>query len=103
MRRSGRRDERSPRWTHGLQQLYPSADRRRTSRSAPPARTPAGASVEGETPAVVVPFAANVRFTAEFDELVWDETTEEMAVSVARSALASAARPERVMCARGGG
>ena len=82
--------------------LYPSADRRRTSRSAPPARTPATASVEGETPAVVVPFAANVRFAAESDEPVCGETTE-MAVSVARSVLASTARPEGVMCARGGG
>ena len=51
---------------------------------------------------MVVPFAANVRFAAESDEPVWDETTE-MALSVARSALASAARPGRVMCARGGG
>ena len=67
-----------------------------------PRETPAGASVEGETPAVVVPFAANVRFAAESDEPVSDETTE-MAVSVAPSSLASAARPERVMCARGGG
>ena len=65
------------------------------------ARAKCGGRVRrGETPAVVVPFAATVRFAAESDEPVWDETTE-MAVSVARSALASAARPERVMCAQG--
>ena len=51
---------------------------------------------------MVVPFAVHVRSAPESDEPVWDETTE-MAVSVARSALVSAARPERVMCARGGG
>ena len=56
-----------------------------------PRETPAGASVEGETLAVIVPFAANVRFAAESDEPVWGETTE-MAVSVARSALPSWAR-----------
>jgi phage repressor protein C with HTH and peptisase S24 domain len=55
-------------------------------------------TVETETAAVVVPFAANVRF-AESDEPVWEETAE-MAVSVARSALASWARPERLRCAR---
>ena len=49
--------------------------------------------------AVVVPFAANVRLAAGSDEPVWDETAE-MAVSVARSALASWARPERLRCAR---
>ena len=37
---------------------------------------------------MVVPFAANVRFTADSGEPVWEETAE-MAVSVARSALAS--------------
>ena len=48
---------------------------------------------------MVVPFAANVRFTAKTGEPVWEETAE-MAVSVARSALASWARPERLRCAR---
>ena len=41
---------------------------------------------------MVAPFAANVRFAAESDEPVWEETTE-MAVSVARSALASGGAP----------
>ena len=36
-----------------------------------PRETPAGASVEGETPAVVVPFAAHVQFAAESEEPVW--------------------------------
>ena len=64
-----------------------------------PREMPAGASVEGETLAVIVPFAASVRFAAESDEPVWDET-KDMAVSVARSALPPWARPERLMCAR---
>ena len=64
-----------------------------------PRKTPVSHTVETETAAVVVPFAANVRFTAESDEPVWEETAE-MAVSVARSALASWARPERLRCAR---
>ena len=64
-----------------------------------PRKAPASPSVETETAAVVVPFAANVRFAAECDEPVWDETAE-MAVSVARSALASWARPDRLRCAR---
>ena len=63
-----------------------------------PRKTPVSQTVETETAAVVVPFAANVRF-AESDEPVWEETAE-MAVSVARSALASWARPERLRCAR---
>ena len=45
---------------------------------------------------MVVPFAANVRFAAESEEPVWDETME-MAVPVGA---ASAARPERLMPAR---
>ena len=56
-------------------------------------------TLETETAAVLVPFAASVRFTAESGEPVWEETAE-MAVSVARSALASWARPERLRCAR---
>ena len=64
-----------------------------------PRKTPVSHTVESETAAVVVPFAANVRFTAESGEPVWEETAE-MAVSVARSALASWARPERLRCAR---
>lgn len=64
-----------------------------------PRKTPVSHTVETGTAAVVVPFAANVRFTAESDEPVWEETAE-MAVSVARSALASWARPERLRCAR---
>ena len=63
-----------------------------------PRKTPVSQTVETGTAAVVVPFAANVRF-AESDEPVWEETAE-MAVSVARSALASWARPERLRCAR---
>ena len=63
-----------------------------------PRKTPVSHTVESETAAVVVPFAANVRF-AESDEPVWEETAE-MAVSVARSALASWAHPERLRCAR---
>ena len=62
-------------------------------------KTPAGQTIETETAAVVVPFAANVRFTADSGEPVWEETAE-MAVSVARSALASWARPARLRCAR---
>ena len=64
-----------------------------------PRKTPVSHTVESETAAVVVPFAANVRFTTESGEPVWEETAE-MAVSVARSALASWARPERLRCAR---
>ncbi|MCY4058336.1 MAG: LexA family transcriptional regulator [Gammaproteobacteria bacterium] len=64
-----------------------------------PRKTPVNQTVETETAAVVVPFAASIRFTAESDEPVWEETAE-MAVSVARSALASWARPERLRCAR---
>ncbi|MYD86988.1 MAG: hypothetical protein F4Y14_12895, partial [Acidobacteria bacterium] len=64
-----------------------------------PRKTPVSQTVESETAAVVVPFAANVRFTAKTGEPVWEETAE-MAVSVARSALASWARPERLRCAR---
>ena len=62
-------------------------------------KTPASETIETETAAVVVPFAANVRFTADSGEPVWEETAE-MAVSVARSALASWARPARLRCAR---
>jgi len=62
-------------------------------------KTPASQTIETETAAVVVPFAANVRFTVDSGEPVWEETAE-MAVSVARSALASWARPERLRCAR---
>ena len=58
-----------------------------------------GKTVEMETAAVVVPFAGNVRFVAESGESVWEDTAE-MAVSVARSALASWARPERLKCTR---
>ena len=55
--------------------------------------------VETETAAVVIPFAADVRLAAGSGEAVWDETAE-MAVSVARSALASWAHPDRLRCAR---
>ena len=55
------------------------------------------AAAEAET--VVVPFAAEVRLSAGSGQPVWDETAE-MSVSVARSALASWARPERLRCAR---
>ena len=64
-----------------------------------PRKTPVSRTVETETAAVVVPFAGNVRFAAESGEPVWEETAE-MAVSVARSALASWARPERLRCTR---
>ena len=64
-----------------------------------PGQTPVSQTVETETAAVVVPFAGNVRFAAESGEPVWEETAE-MAVSVARSALASWARPERLRCTR---
>ena len=55
--------------------------------------------VETEPTSVVIPFAADVRFAAESGEAVWDETAE-MAVSVARSALAPWAHPQRLRCAR---
>lgn len=48
---------------------------------------------------VLIPFARDVRAAAGEGEPVWDET-EEMAVSVARAALAPWARPERLRCAR---
>ena len=59
----------------------------------------ASSVVETETAAVVIPFAADVRLAAGSGQPVWDETAE-MAVSVARSALASWARPDRLRCAR---
>jgi len=54
---------------------------------------------EAEAGSVAIPFAANVRFSAGSGQPVWDETAE-MSVSVARTALASWARPERLRCAR---
>lgn len=48
---------------------------------------------------VLIPFARDVRMSAGAGEPVWDET-EEMAVSVALTALAPWARPERLRCAR---
>lgn len=63
-------------------------------------RTAEAASVaEAGVGAVVIPFAAQVRLSAGSGQPVWDETAE-MSVSVARSALASWARPERLRCAR---
>ena len=57
-------------------------------------------AAEAET--VAIPFAADVRLSAGSGQPVWDETAE-MSVSVARPALASWARPERLRCARVGG
>ena len=54
-------------------------------------------AAEAET--VAIPFAADVRLSAGSGQPVWDETAE-MSVSVARPALASWARPERLRCAR---
>lgn len=65
-------------------------ERRRVPRRALP-----GAAAE----LALIPFAADVRLAAGAGEPVWDET-EEMAVSVALTALASWARPERLRCAR---
>ena len=63
-------------------------------------RTAEAASVsEAGGGTVVIPFAAEVRLSAGSGQPVWDET-EEMSVSVARSALASWAGPERLRCAR---
>lgn len=63
-------------------------------------RTAQAASVaEAGVGTVVIPFAAEVRLSAGSGQPVWDETAE-MSVSVARSALAPWARPERLRCAR---
>ena len=54
---------------------------------------------EAEAGSVAIPFAADVRLSAGSGQPVWDETAE-MSVSVARTALAAWARPERLRCAR---
>ena len=65
-------------------------ERRRVGRKATP---------EAVSDPVLIPFAQDVRLSAGAGEPVWDET-EEMAVSVARDALAAWARPDRLRCAR---
>ena len=65
-------------------------ERRRVGRKAAP---------EAASDLVLIPFARDVRLSAGAGEPVWDET-EEMAVSVARDALAAWARPDRLRCAR---
>ncbi len=59
----------------------------------------AGRPIESGAGTVAIPFAADVRLSAGSGQPVWDETAE-MSVSVARPALASWARPERLRCAR---
>ena len=59
----------------------------------------ASSVVDTEAAAVVIPFAADIRLAAGSGQPVWNETAE-MAISVARSALAPWARPERLRCVR---
>ena len=66
-------------------------------RDGAPAAAPAPERTKAA--AVVIPFAADVRLAAGSGELVWNETAE-MGISVARSALAAWARPDRLRCAR---
>ena len=77
---------------------------RTTAPHGPVVRHDSGAAearrlTEAEAETVVIPFAADVRLSAGSGQPVWDETAE-MSVSVARPALASWARPERLRCAR---
>ena len=60
---------------------------------------PGGPVITHRLGAWVIPFAAGVRLSPGSGQPVWDETAE-MSVSVARPALASWARPERLRCAR---
>ena len=67
---------------------------------ATPAMTAVGKiELHRDADRILIPFASDVRLAAGSGEPVWNETVE-MAVSVARSALPSWARPERLRCAR---
>ena len=93
MRRFGRRDDRGPRWTHGSP-VAVSLCRSVTDLEVGVARANAGVRVRrGETPAVIVPFAANVRFAAEVRRARVGRDHGDGGVG-RRSALDSAARPD---------